>query len=412
MHTVVVDPGFEDLHSHHANVNEGLFAFSKSSANSRLVTLGSTKLNQTTDSHLIPAGTQPFFSTPCYTNRLNPLDKEREQQLAESFADELAEAFEQGYIEPLSALVLHTFFSFHLLGLAIWLVSHKAKFRGGILLCGMFYPGADKLDSIGNDLEFQRFLRFKLAASYFYYAVADKNRVVVATSCMDFVESYQKLFTQQVQIHPIVTRNEELLENSVFTDKPPSVLLYAGSIKQDKGLDFILNVTERLLVTFPSVEFIFHLNTLSPGIRDFPSAEPLLRELIKRHTNLTCHFGFLNNTDYQRLLNEADSVVCHYDPDVYSHKTSGLLWDALSRENMGLLCTNDCWLSREYKAVGGKPFSFDYNDFESLKATLISRLNSEGPFIYSNHYYNTLVKSFPEWVEQHCINLHKAAKAG
>ena len=394
-------------------MNEGLFACIKSTANSRLVTLGSAKLNQTTDLHLIPDGTQPFFSTPCYTNRLKPLDKEREQQLAESFADELAEAFEQGYIEPSSALVLHTFFSFHLLGLAIWLARIQTNFRGGLVLCGMFHPGTAQVRSRDNDIEFKRFLRFKLAVSYLHHAVAHKERIVVATSCMDYVESYQKLFKQSVNVHPIVTRNnEELLDKSEVTGKGTSVLLYAGSVKQDKGLGFILTNMEQLLQAFPSVEFIVHLNTSSPGIRDFPDAESRLQMLLQKYPNLQCRFGYLSNADYQCLVNGANAIVCHYDPQVYSHKTSGLLWDAMSREYMGVICTNDCWLSREYEAVGGKPFAFDYNDFESLKGTLESWLNCEGPFIHTTPYYESLVKSFPEWVKQQCIDLHKAAKAG
>lgn len=412
MHIVVIDPGFEDLHSHHANVNEGLFTCIESTGNSRLVTLAAMKLNQTTAAQLIPDSTLPFFLTPCYTNRLKPLDKEREQQLAEDFAEELTKAFDEGHIEPSSTLVLHTFFSFHLLGLAIWLMRYKTEFFGGIVLCGMFYPGSSQLHTLDNNVEFKRFLRFKLAAGYVSHAVAQNERIIVATSCMDFVESYQKLFTQPVQIHPVVTWNETSLSESDAKSKRKSILLYAGSVKQDKGLEFLLTSAEQLLRAFPSVEFIVHLNTSSPGIRDFQNAESMLQALLQKYPNLQCHFGYLSNTDYQCLLNQASAIVCHYDPQVYSHKTSGLLWDAMSRENMGVICTNDCWLSREYEAIGGKPFTFDYNNFDSLKNSLSRWLYSEGPFILPNHYYESLVKSFPEWLKQHCLNLHNLTKAG
>jgi len=412
MHIVVIDPGYEDLHSHHANVNEGLYASIASTDKSSLITLAAKRLHQTTDAALLPDGVLPFFSTPCYINRLNPLDKDREQQLAETFAGELDEALIQGYIEPRSNLVLHTFFSFHLLGLAIWLVRNETKFRGGILLCGMFYPGTEMLTSVDNEVEFRRYMRFKLAADYFTHSFTDKNRLVVATSCIDFVASYEKLFKQKVMIHPIVTRNQTLPGITAETDKRKSILLYAGSVKQDKGLGFILDKAEELLLAFPSVQFIVHLNTFSPGICDFQQAESSLNTLLTKYPNLRCHFGYLNNVEYQNLLSQVNAMVCHYDPEVYNHKTSGLLWDAMLRENMGLICTGHCWLSREYEAVGGKPFTFDYNNFESLKMKLANWLTSEGPFIHSNHYYESLVNSFPEWVKQQCIDLHKAAKAG
>jgi glycosyltransferase involved in cell wall biosynthesis len=409
MHVVVIDPGFEDLHSHHANVNEGLFLYFNTNEQSSLITLASRQILSTTNVTLIPQYVEPHFTTPCYTNRLNPLNSEQEQLLAEKFADELALASAKNIIQASSFLVFHTFYSFHLLGLAIWLQRSGERFGGGILLCGMFYPGAKQLSDKDNIIEYRRYLRFKLAVAYLK-DVFDKNRLVVATSCLDYVYAYELLFDCEVTIHPIITHRGNCQRNLRRPDMPKSVLLYAGSVKQDKGLRFILDVTENLLSDFPDVKFIFHLNSLSPGIRDFPDAQALLDKLLQTYQNLECVFGYLDNEAFQKLLDKADAVICHYDPIVYHHKTSGLLWDAMSRENTGVICTNDSWLAREYRAVGGEPFTFNYNKYDSLRYAILNWCNWSGPFIQPNHYFKSLVMSFPKWVKQQGVNLHNVTK--
>ncbi|BBO26369.1 hypothetical protein AltI4_07570 [Alteromonas sp. I4] len=409
MHVVVIDPGFEDLHSHHANVNEGLHLYFNNQKATSLCTLASTRIKLTTDESLIPKHVQPHFSTPCYTNRLRPLDSEQEQLLAEQFARELTSASDKNIIQTSSFLVFHTFYSFHVLGLAIWLRQIGDRFSGGIILCGMFFPGTSRLSAKVNIVEFHRYLRFKLAVTYLK-GVSQKQLLVVATSCSDYIASYESLFDCEVALHPIVTYRDGIQRNPRNPDMPKSVLLYAGSVKQDKGLQFILDVTEKLLTDFPAVNFVFHLNTLSPGIRDFPDAEITLNKLAQQYRNLECVFDYLNYEAFQNLLDQADAIICHYDPAVYRLKTSGLLWDSMSREHMGVICSNDSWLARELSAVGGKPFTFNHNKYDSLQNAITRWLDCSAPYIQPNQYFKTLLKSFPEWVELQCSSLHKESK--
>ena len=188
MHVVVIDPGFEDFNSHHATVNDSLlFHFQENGL--QLTVLAAKKLDRSITSNLKPQCIS-YFTVPCYTNNLKPLPKEKEQQLAESFADELADAFNGRLINLDSILVLHTFFSFHLLGLAIWLQRLNAPFKGGVLLCGMFFPGKLLVNSPEEFIEFEKVVRFKLAAKYLT-SLLQPSQLLVATSCQRFIGAYK-----------------------------------------------------------------------------------------------------------------------------------------------------------------------------------------------------------------------------
>jgi glycosyltransferase involved in cell wall biosynthesis len=409
MNIVVLDPGFDDFCSHHASVNASI-------SKHLLTAAGEYSLRILTAKKLAPSNIAavdaklyvPFFTTPCYTNRLKPLDRSREQQLAEGFAAELNSAFEQHLIEPNSCLVLHTFFSFHLLGLALWLHQTGAHFTGRVILCGMFYPGSPDHNSPHFEIELQRFRRFKLAASLLSSVIAPQQ-VCWATSCQLYTSVYQRVTQASVTIHPIITANlSAVAKNTPLPSQKPQILFYAGSVKEEKGLGFILQHLRELLTTFADLEFIVHLNTSSAGIRDFPDAHAYLRQLVDEFANLDCIFGALSDSEFQVLLNCSDALVCHYDPNVYVHKTSGLLWDAMARKNTALICTEKTWLAQEYINVGGMPFVGKYQDLDGLVNAIILWQKAYPPYISPNSYYRTLMQSFPDWLEQECINLYNA----
>ncbi|MEP1554054.1 glycosyltransferase, partial [Paraglaciecola sp.] len=338
--------------------------------------------------------------------RLKALDRVREQQLAEDFAGELRSAFEQHLIEPNSCLVLHTFFSFHLLGLALWLHQTGAHFTGRVILCGMFYPGSPDHNSPHFEIELQRFRRFKLAASLLSSVIAPQ-RVCWATSCQSYTSMYHVVTQAPVGIHPIITGNLSAVAKKVLTPKQKTqILLYAGSVKEEKGLRFVLQHLQELLKTFAQVDFIVHLNTSSAGIRDFPDAHAYLRQLADECASLDCIFGTLTDSEFQELLNHSDAIVCHYNPQAYLHKTSGLLWDVMARENTALICTQDTWLQEEYSKVGGTAFGFQYENMASLIDAITSWKDCQPPFIYPNDYYRKLMQSFPDWLERQCITLY------
>lgn len=390
----VIDPGFEDFDSHHSVVGDALIRDAERLKKEILV-LASNKLKLTLKRQ--EDKTVPFFATPCYTNNLKPLPADKENALAENFMEELRKLFQTFNINHQDVLLIHTGFSHLYLGLAQFFASIGKQASPKLIVCGMFDPGSRKIEFDEDIWRFSWFLKNKLSLSFLKQGACSEN-IVFATSCNEYRVGYQELIDCPVLIHPAI--NYQPLTDQNFSKKERKrLLLYVGSVKRDKGLVFILQNIAFLLSEFNDIEFVFHWNTNSPGIRDFNDVKVKLTELSNRFSNFELISGTLEKAEYELLFNSVEGVVASYAPSNYKHKTSGIFWDVLRRDNCSLLCSNGTWLARESLALGEITYFFDYEDIASMIRAIGEWERSELSGANNDNSYKKIIcKPFTEWV--------------
>tara|TARA_B100000700_G_scaffold285871_1_gene340232 strand:- start:3613 stop:4818 length:1206 start_codon:yes stop_codon:yes gene_type:complete len=390
----VIDPGFEDFDSHHSVVGDALIRDAERLKKEILV-LASNKMELISERQ--EDKVVPFFSTPCYTNNLKPLPADRENALAKNFMEELKKLFHIYNINCQDILLLHTGFSHLYLGLAQFVASIGKQASPKLIICGMFDPGSRNIKSAEDILRFSWFVKNKLSLSYLKQSAFPEN-TVFATSCKEYKVGYQVLVDSPVHVHPAI--NYQLLnDQNVSKNEKKRLLLFVGSVKKDKGLDFILQNIAFLLSEFDGIDFVFHLNTNSPGIRDFTDVEAELTELSNRFNNLDLVSGTLDKEEYERLFNSVQGVVASYAPSSYKHKTSGVFWDVLRRDSCSLLCSNGTWLARESLALGESAYFFDYENIASMIRAIKEWNSHEQSGVNNDNSYKKMIcKPFSKWV--------------
>jgi glycosyltransferase involved in cell wall biosynthesis len=398
MRFVLFDPGFENMSSHHANVDRQLYLRAEKNADT-LVILASKKFisNEQLDNQekAFQHCVFPHFKTPCYTNNLQPLDVGLEQTLSQQFCEELHAAHRDSLIQSSDILIIHTCFSFHVLGLAKWLIDIKATFSGKLVVCGMFNPGKRHL-KIGDDhVCFKWHLRNRLA-----FMLLNKVRghipLKLATSCQQYVNAYQNCTGMAFSLHPAVNYISPIKAQSK-AQRIKRAILYLGSVKNDKGLDWLAKDLPDLLEQINDIDFFIHFNEASPGACDYLWLKEKLINLTKVHTNLKLHFNAMTQNEYEYQLSIGDAVVLMYKPQNYQDKTSGLLWDAARYPNLTFICTKGIWAEHEFTAIGGSPLTFRYGDTQDLITALNSWKNTKVRSLILNEYGKKINQSFADW---------------
>lgn len=390
----VIDPGFEDFDSHHSVVGDSLLKDAER-LKKEIVVLASNKIELTSERQQNKI--VPFFSTPCYTNNLKPLPADRENALAKNFMEELKQLFRIYNINRQDILLIHTGFSHLYLGLAQFVASIGKQASPKLIICGMFDPGSRNIKSVEDILRFSWFVKNKLSLSYLKQSSLPKN-TVFATSCKEYKVGYQALIDSPVDVHPAINYHPST-DQDVPKNERKRLLLFVGSVKKDKGLDFILQNIAFLLSEFDGIDFVFHWNTNSPGIRDYNDAMEKLTELNTRFNNLDLISGTLEKAEYELLFNSVQGVMASYAPSSYKHKTSGVFWDVLSRNSCSLLCSNDTWLARESVELGESAYFFDYQDIASMIHAIKKWESDDQPGVDNDNSYKKMIcKPFSEWV--------------
>jgi glycosyltransferase involved in cell wall biosynthesis len=398
MRFVLLEPGFNDMSTHHANVNRQLY-LATGKADITLAILASKIFTPSESPEVQEKAFQqsvvPWFTTPCYTNNLKPLSVSQEQVLAQQFCKELHAAHRDNFIQNTDTLIIHTCFSFHVLGLAAWLMDMKTAFSGKLIVCGMFYPGKRDLKTSEEYVYFEWYLRNRLA-----FILLDKARgqvpLKLATSCQQYVNAYQDCTSMTFTLHPAVN----YIAPIVTTTKEghvKRVILYIGSVKRDKGLDWLAETLPDLLVHINDIEFFIHFNEASPGVRDFLCLKEQLVNLANVHANLTLYFDPMSQNEYEYQLSSSDAVVLMYQPSSYQNKTSGLLWDAARYPNLAVICSKGIWAEQEYEAIGGSAFTFSYGNTQDLIASINTWKNTSASSLKLSGYGDKINQSFADW---------------
>lgn len=390
----LIDPGFEDFDSHHSSVAEALIRDAESPRET-ITVLASRKLRSSVKK--LEGNIIPFFSTPCYTNNLNPLPAIRENELAQKFQNELSDLFLLYNINQNDVIVLHTAFSHLYLGLAKFLSCIPKLKIPKLIVCGMFDPGTSSPSCLDEATRHSWFIKNKLSLSFLTRSLPSE-KLVFATSCNEYKIGYETLIDSPILIHPAINyQASQPFSHEIKGRK--RLLLFVGSVKDDKGVDFILSNTERLCKSFPNVDFVLHWNTNSPGSRDYVNAEPQLRKLVNLVNNFEVLFGTLSTDQYERLFDSVQGSIASYMPKKYKHKTSGVFWDILRRSYCNLLCSKGTWLERESNYMEECAYFFDYGDIDSMiQAIKEWESNESSVGVKSTPYKNVICRSFSEWL--------------
>ena len=403
MRIVLLDPGFEDNNSHHASVNAALAQATEHKQYS-LTILASRKYDQNLSTDSTKA-IIPWFNTPCYINQLKALEANKELQIAQQFCDELKKASEQGHIAYNDTIILHSGFSFHILGIAKWLKHLDGGFKGKTIICGMFYPGKQRIQSKAELNDYLWFLRYKMAFALLKQATLNTNTpnpsVQIASSCQEYIDAFTNCAKLPIELHPAVNFT------APKTQKPPhnikkKVILYLGNLKFDKGIEALTQQLPSLLSTFSDIEFFVQFNQSSPSAINFKKQQDAILKLNSIYTNLELHLQALSADEYEYRLATSDAIVLFYEYEAYKNKTSGLLWDVTRHKHLSLFCTEGIWAQREYSSMGGIPIVF------SDKSSLISQLQNwqeQGKQILAlNEYGQKINLSFADW----CLQIAQA----
>ena len=390
----VIDPGFEDFDSHHSVVGDALIRDAER-LKKEIFVFTSNKLELSLARQEDKFA--PFFATPCYTNNLKPLPADRENVLAENFMEELTKLFQTYDINHRDVFLIHTGFSHLYLGLAQFFDRIGKQASPKLIVCGMFDPGSRKIEFNEDIPRFSWFVKNKLSLSYLKQS-AYPEKIVFATSCNEYKVGYQALIDSPVDVHPAINYQPSTVQG-VSKRERKRLLLFVGSVKKDKGLGFILQNIALLLSEFNNIEFVFHWNTSSPGVRDFTDVKIILTELSNRVRNFDLILGTLTKEDYELLFNSVHGVIAAYAPSSYQHKTSGVFWDVLRRDGCSLLCSNDTWLARESLALGESAYFFDYEDIASMIRAIKEWESHELSGVSNDNPYKKMIcKPFSEWV--------------
>ncbi|WP_395340361.1 hypothetical protein PN836_016695 [Ningiella sp. W23] len=407
MRTLVLDPGFEDLSSHHTNVNKQLISHFR--ANScELNILSSINLQGFDKQALLADNTIPWFISPCYVNGLRAVDHEQEQRLALQFSIELSMALKERHINRADNLIIHSCFSFHILGLALFLQKEATTYAGKVIVCSMFHPGhrvAKQPHELDGAVWYRR---YKLALAFLsqLVSVSDKSaaprrNVRLATSCKTYQEAFSDCSSLPWEVHPAINFTDPIKPKAVDSEPyAKRVILYIGALKHDKGIVFLVDALPQILSRFSDTEFFVQFNEQSPNAHVFDDLKKRLVDIKQQHNNLSLTFAPLSQKDYEHQFATSDALVMLYDVETYQLKTSGLLWDAIRHPHLNVFLPQGIWASEEYQALGGQPFLFNEGCSDSLCEQLaLWKAKPKGRLSLSE-YGRVINQSFSKWCLQ------------
>lgn len=158
----------------------------------------------------------------------------------------------------------------------------------------------------------------------------------------------------------------------------PTVLLYMGDAKLDKGLHLLPDVISRLSATPVKAKFIVHLS--GSMVARYGWIIEMIESAAKGDDRFELRRGHLTGQDFNDLWDSADLAVLSYHPGVYARKASGICWDAINR-GIPAVVIDDTWHMLEFPRYGHPVIVSDAFLSEPLAEailTAIDRLPSLG----------------------------------
>jgi glycosyltransferase involved in cell wall biosynthesis len=189
-------------------------------------------------------------------------------------------------------------------------------------------------------------------------AIAGGTPLKVFAGGRQLAREFSALTQFRIDAHPLPFSLGTATQRS-GTPRQLTVLLHAGTAKEDKGLLFLADLAERLSIENCGDQFLIHLD-----FRSTPNTPPQhsrayaeLLAICKGNTNITLRTGVLSRQDYLAFIGQADCFVCTYDPVTYARKTSGVVWEAIST-GLPILGPDKTFIQREAREWGAGFLSY------------------------------------------------------
>ena len=129
----------------------------------------------------------------------------------------------------------------------------------------------------------------------------------------------------------------------------PTVLLYMGDAKLDKGLHLLPDVIARLRATSVRAKFIIHLS--GSMVERYAWLIERIAAAAEGDDRFELRRGRLTEQEFNDLWDSADLAVLSYHPGVYARKASGICWDAINR-GIPAVVIADTWHMLEFPRYG------------------------------------------------------------
>jgi hypothetical protein len=355
---VIVDPGYISGVGHHADVNARLL---------QALERQGWQAECWGDQVLTARGCRGVFSGCGYEDPRHWADLGGTVHLARRLEGQLLGALkeEEAAGRPsVGSWMVHTSLPFQLLGLARALRQCPAAV---VVVSLMFAPG-ETLDGPGGEAEATSNCRVALGAlARAVQAAGHQLRVLLPSQ--QSLELYGPLLDAAgvpcSGLHPAVVGAglpalDPLPAGLAATGHRPRILLHWGDLKPGKGRQAALEVTEALVhgkplpASLQDAEWLFHLHSRER----VPEAE---RALLERAGERVRGFLWLNERleaeRMQALLGSCDGALLAYDPVLYRHRSSGLLWcygaaRLLKGRPAAVAGRSGSWLEREAQDLG------------------------------------------------------------
>ena len=158
------------------------------------------------------------------------------------------------------------------------------------------------------------------------------------------ISYYQKLLTKRLTNLPIplYSKNNIVKDNK---NNKKSIVTYFGYPTYDHGFDLFFNLYKKLSKN-KDYSFIVKLNT-----RLSNSALIKKIEELKVDKNVHLITSFIDNLEYERLIQQSDIVVIPYDKNKYEIQTSGVFIESILNNKL-ILTTKDTWMGDKIKLLG------------------------------------------------------------
>ncbi len=370
MELTVLDPGYENASSHHRTVNLELASALRSRGVSVKVLAASTIESECLESaSAADAPVKAYFDTPFYMDNSAALPSPEHGTLAKSFEAEVTRLFQQEPGLRPENLLLHTCFSAQLQGLAAALWRLRNTFSGKLVLSMMYHPGAGLSMEAGREIvieDHREFFRYKSALEIIERAAQmGRFEVVLAVPCESYRLIYQSmLINYEIEVHPAVCYRELPSQVEAADTDRPSVLLYLGGVKHDKGFLFAAELGAQAAKALPQLDFTFHFNTDFPNAELFSRSVDALTVAGEHNGNVKILRGNLSDYQYDALTATTDLFCMLYRPGVYRFKTSGIVWDAIRNRNANYLVSAGTWHEIELSEMKLPHLSIDYGDVD------------------------------------------------
>lgn len=258
------------------------------------------------------------------------------------------------------------------LSLAIRLLGAEGRALSHLALL-MYSPG---VDASGATIDVDRRRKWKLAFS----ALAEQPGVALHAGCGEYAQAYAALLglPAPLPVHPCLLGDWSETDHAARRE-PARVIVYLGEAKQEKGF---LELPQRLADIAggsrdPGARFVVHCVECRTDAARAVMAR--VREIAASDPRIEVHEGYWDDARLREQLERASAMRLDYDPAVYAHKTSGLLWLA-AWHRMRVHAPKGTWLWREGLRLGVP-------------------LDGAGRGTRDEAYWRVVFRPFHEWLE-------------